>query len=82
MSVFEVHTAIEKVAAVAAQHAVAVDREGRFPAEALEAFAADTTLRTALGEGFCSAYERLRLRQWATYRSQVSGWERSTGLDG
>ena len=50
--------------------------------EALEAFAADTTLRTALGEGFCSAYERLRRRQWATYRSQVSGWERSTGLDG
>jgi alkylation response protein AidB-like acyl-CoA dehydrogenase len=40
MSVFEVHTAIEKVAAIAAQHAVAVDREGRFPAEALEAFAA------------------------------------------
>ena len=50
--------------------------------EALEAFAADTTLRAALGEAFCSAYERLRRRQWATYRSQVSGWERNTGLDG
>ena len=50
--------------------------------EALDAFAADTVLRQALGEPLCTAYERLRRRQWAAYRSEVSGWESRNGLDG
>lgn len=50
--------------------------------EALDAFAADTLLREALGESFCQAYERLRRRQWDAHRSEVTSWERSTGLDG
>jgi glutamine synthetase len=50
--------------------------------EALEAFAADAVLREALGEPFCQAYERLRRRQWNAYRSEVTGWERRSGLDG
>lgn len=58
---------------------------GRLPGslgEALEAFAADTTLRQGLGEAFCQAYERLRWRQWQQHRSEVTPWERHTGLDG
>lgn len=50
--------------------------------EALEAFAADAVRREALGEPFCQAYERLRRRQWNAYRSEVTDWERQTGLDG
>ena len=52
------------------------------PAAPLDSFAADTVLREALGEPFCQAYERLRRRQWSAYRSEVTGWERSSGLDG
>jgi len=61
------------------------ERCGRLPGslgEALEAFAADTALRQALGEDFCQAYERLRRRQWDEHRSEVTPWERCTGLDG
>ena len=57
----------------------------RLPAslgEALDAFAADAVLREALGESFCQAYERLRRRQWNAHRSEVTSWERTTGLDG
>jgi glutamine synthetase len=50
--------------------------------EALEAFAADTVLRNALGESFCQAYERLRRRQWNSFCREVSSWERAHGLDG
>jgi len=50
--------------------------------EALNAFAADSVLRAALGEEFCRAYELLRRRQWEAYRSEVTAWERHTGLDG
>jgi glutamine synthetase len=50
--------------------------------EALHAFAADGVLRAALGEEFCRAYEQLRRRQWEAYRSEVTAWERHTGLDG
>ena len=50
--------------------------------EALEAFGQDAVLRAALGEAFCSAYERLRRRQWQEYRAEVTDWERHTGLDG
>ena len=50
--------------------------------EALDAFAADGVLRSALGEPFCQSYERLRRRQWTAHRSEVTGWESRTGLDG
>ncbi len=50
--------------------------------EALEAFAADTVLRNALGESFCRSYERLRHRQWNSFCREVSSWERAHGLDG
>jgi glutamine synthetase len=50
--------------------------------EALQAFAGDAVLRAALGEDFCRAYEQLRRRQWEAYRSEVTAWERHTGLDG
>ena len=50
--------------------------------EALQAFAGDAVLRSALGEDFCRAYEQLRRRQWEAYRSEVTPWERHTGLDG
>ena len=60
-------------------------RFGRLPrdlGEALDAFAVDEPLRNALGEPFCRAYERLRRRQWDTYRAELTDWERRVGLDG
>jgi glutamine synthetase type III len=56
----------------------------RLPAdlgEALDAFAADTQLRQALGEEFCSAYEHLRSRQWQRERGDISDAERRSSLD-
>ncbi len=44
MSSFDLRTALERVAAVAAEHAAAVDREGRFPREALDAAAREGLL--------------------------------------
>lgn len=64
---------------------LSADACGRLPnslGEALDAFAADTALRQALGEDFCRAYERLRRRQWNEHRAEVTPWERRTGLDG
>ena len=61
-----------------------LDQCQRLPAdlgEALEAFAADTQLRQALGEEFCSAYEHLRCRQWQRERGDISDTERSWSLD-
>jgi glutamine synthetase type III len=56
----------------------------RLPAdlgEALDAFSADTNLRSALGEEFCQAYERLRRRQWQRERGDISDTERRSCLD-
>jgi glutamine synthetase type III len=56
----------------------------RLPAdlgEALDAFSADTNLRSALGEEFCLAYERLRRRQWQRERGDISDTERRSCLD-
>jgi glutamine synthetase len=63
---------------------LAADQCRRLPAdlgEALDAFAADTTLRQALGEEFCQAYERLRRRQWQRERGDISDAERRACLD-
>jgi glutamine synthetase type III len=56
----------------------------RLPAdlgEALDAFSADTSLRGALGEEFCQAYEQLRRRQWQRERGDISDTERRSCLD-
>ena len=56
----------------------------RLPAdlgEALMAFSADQTLRAALGEEFCAAYERLALKQLQRQRSPIGEAERSSCLD-
>jgi glutamine synthetase type III len=56
----------------------------RLPAdlgEALDAFSADADLRSALGEEFCQAYERLRRRQWQRERGDISDTERRSCLD-
>ena len=56
----------------------------RLPAdlgEALEAFAADTTLRASLGEEFCLAYETLRRRQWTREQSAGEQSARASCLD-
>jgi glutamine synthetase len=49
--------------------------------EALDAFDADSHLRTALGEEFCQAYGRLRRRQWLRDRADISDAERLACLD-
>jgi glutamine synthetase type III len=61
-----------------------LDQCQRLPAdlgEALDAFAADTALRQALGEEFCQAYEHLRRRQWQRERGDISDAERRACLD-
>jgi glutamine synthetase len=63
---------------------LAADQCRRLPAdlgEALDAFAADTTLREGLGEEFCQAYEHLRRRQWQRERGDISDTERRSCLD-
>ncbi|MFN6344726.1 MAG: type III glutamate--ammonia ligase [Cyanobium sp.] len=65
-------------------HPLGLDQCQRLPAdlgEALDAFAADTQLRQALGEGFCNAYEHLRRRQWQRERGDISDAERRLSLD-
>ncbi|MEY4431113.1 MAG: type glutamate--ammonia ligase, partial [Cyanobacteriota bacterium] len=57
---------------------------GRLPStlgEALDAFAADTALRQALGEPFCRAYENLRRRQWQRDAGASAERERQLLLD-
>lgn len=63
---------------------LANDQCPRLPAdlgEALDAFAADTALRAALGEGFCTAYETLRRRQLSRERGAGEEAERRSCLD-
>jgi glutamine synthetase len=58
---------------------------GRLPrdlGEAMDAFASDQVLRSALGESFCTAYETLRRRQWSSFRAQHTDFERDGSLDG
>ena len=49
--------------------------------DALRAFEADTTLRTALGEEFSAGYLKLKHEEWTAYCSHFTQWERDTTLD-
>jgi glutamine synthetase len=63
---------------------LASDACGRLPStlgEALDAFAADTDLRQALGAPFCRAYETLRRRQWQRDAGASAERERQLLLD-
>jgi glutamine synthetase len=49
--------------------------------DALRAFAADTTLREALGTPFADAYVKLKTQDWHAYSRHLTDWERETTLD-
>jgi glutamine synthetase type III len=49
--------------------------------DALRAFDASETLRSALGEDFTRAYAKLKLLEWNEYASHITAWERETTLD-
>jgi glutamine synthetase len=49
--------------------------------DAVRAFSASAPLRTALGEEFCSAYEKLKFSEWDSYMHHLSAWERAHTLD-
>jgi glutamine synthetase type III len=49
--------------------------------DALRAFEGNSMLRAALGEGFSSAYLKLRHAQWNDYARHLTEWERETTLD-
>jgi glutamine synthetase len=49
--------------------------------DALRAFEADATLRSALGEPFAAAYLKLRHADWQAYARSLTTWERETTLD-
>jgi glutamine synthetase len=48
--------------------------------EAVDAFDADPLTRTVFPSQFVSAYLDMKTREWETYHSQVSEWERTTYL--
>jgi glutamine synthetase len=49
--------------------------------DAIRAFDKDTTLKSALGEEFSSAYIKLKNDDWNSYASHFTEWERETTLD-
>jgi glutamate---methylamine ligase len=49
--------------------------------DALRAFAADATLREALGSEFADAYAKLKTAEWHSYVRHLTQWERETTLD-
>ncbi|ABV93609.1 glutamine synthetase 3 [Dinoroseobacter shibae DFL 12 = DSM 16493] len=49
--------------------------------DALRAFDADTTLKTALGPDFASAFLKLKRAEWDAYVSHFSRWEKEHTLD-
>jgi glutamine synthetase len=49
--------------------------------DALRAFAADATLREALGTPFADAYVKLKTQDWNAYARHLTPWERETTLD-
>lgn len=49
--------------------------------DALRAFEADDSLRTALGAEFSAAYAMMKMQEWNSYTSHFTQWERDTTLD-
>jgi glutamine synthetase len=49
--------------------------------DALRAFAADATLREALGPEFADAYVKLKTAEWHSFTRHLTQWERETTLD-
>ncbi len=49
--------------------------------DALRAFESSSTLNTALGEGFVSAYAKLKHAEWNEYAAHLTQWERQNTLD-
>jgi glutamine synthetase type III len=49
--------------------------------DALRAFDKDVTLKAALGEAFSTAYLNLKNKEWTSYCSHFSEWERANTLD-
>jgi glutamate---methylamine ligase len=49
--------------------------------DALRAFEASGTLRTAFGAGFVDSYVKLRMAQWTDYSRHLTDWEREHTLD-
>ena len=49
--------------------------------DALRAFDEDASLKSVLGEEFAAAYLKLKRREWHSYASHFTQWERETTLD-
>ena len=49
--------------------------------DALREFDGNATLKSALGDNFSAAYVKLKLREWHSYCSHFSDWERTHTLD-
>ncbi len=49
--------------------------------DALRAFDADVALKTKLGEGFSTAFVKLKTREWNAYANHFSAWEKENTLD-
>jgi glutamine synthetase len=49
--------------------------------DALRAFEASSVLRAGLGEGFASAYAKLKHDEWNSYARHLTEWERQATLD-
>ncbi|EKN00540.1 MULTISPECIES: type III glutamate--ammonia ligase [unclassified Acidocella] len=49
--------------------------------DALRALEANDTLKATLGEGFVSAYTKLKHGEWNAYAAHLSDWERQATLD-
>ena len=49
--------------------------------DALRAFETSPTLKAALGEGFISAYAKMKHAEWNEYAAHLTAWERQNTLD-
>ena len=49
--------------------------------QAIDAFAADTVLRQAVGENLAQEFIRLKRMEWVEYSRHVSAWETSRYLE-
>ncbi|MFO1176230.1 MAG: type III glutamate--ammonia ligase, partial [Paracoccaceae bacterium] len=49
--------------------------------DALRAYDADKTLKAMMGNDFSNAFLKLKQREWDSYASHFSQWERDNTLD-